>query len=155
MSGSFGIVPADVGMIGQMETVERAVFPDPWSAAELENGLYNRLLCNLIAIDEQGRVLGYLIGSLLPPEGEIWRLAVLPEHRRAGIGRALVDAFLETGGRRDCDRFFLEVRAGNQPAIALYTACGFGIGGCRKNYYRRPTEDALLMQKCKGNTAGF
>lgn len=146
----FAVVPADAGMIGQLWEIERAVFSDPWRAGDLAGGLNNPLLCTLAASDTQGRIPGYVTGSLLPPEGEIWRLAVLPGFRRSGIGRALVEAFLENGGRRGCDRFFLEVRAGNLPAIGLYAACGFVPCGRRRNYYRDPAEDAVLMRKGVG-----
>ena len=144
------IVPADRGMIGEIVELDRAAFSDPWMTADLENALGNALLCTLAATDGEGRICGYITGSLLPPEGEIWRLAVRADCRRMGIGRALTEAFLGVGQDRACDRFFLEVRADNLPAIGLYRACGFVSYGLRKNYYRNPAQDAVLMRKGEG-----
>lgn len=149
MSADFEILPADAGMLERIAQMEREIFSDPWSLKSLESCLRNPAFAFLAAVNGQGEICGYLAGSLIPPEGEICTLAVSPELRRRGIGRALLAAFLEKGAELGCDRFFLEVRAGNIPAIALYKSCGFIEYGRRKRYYRDPTEDAVLMVKEK------
>lgn len=139
------IIPADSGMLERISRMEREIFSDPWSVGSLENCLKNPAFTFLAAIDGQGELCGYLIGSLIAGEGEICTLAVLPERRREGIGRSLLNAFLETGKDRGCEQVFLEVRVGNSPALELYKSCGFAEYGRRKRYYRNPTEDAVLM----------
>lgn len=139
------IVPADAGMLEKIGQLEREVFPDPWSVRSLENCLKNPAFAILAAIDGQGGLLGYLIGSLTPPEGEICTFAVSPGRRREGIGRALLIDFLQRGVEIGCEQVFLEVRAGNLPALTLYKSCGFVEYGRRKSYYRNPVEDAVLM----------
>lgn len=139
------IVPADAGMLERIAEMEREIFSDPWPLKSLENCLKNPAFIFLAARDGQGAVCGYLAGSLIPPEGEVCTLAVSPGRRREGIGRALLTAFLQKGVERGAERFFLEVRAGNASAIALYRSCGFIEYGRRKRYYRSPTEDAVLM----------
>lgn len=146
MTQPLRFVPAGSGLTRALADLERVCFSDPWSEADFGRGLDNPLLCTLAALDAGDRVCGYLTGSLLPPEGEIWRLAVSPDCRRAGIGRALTETFLKIGGQRNCERFYLEVRASNSAAIGLYAACGFVPCGRRRNYYKNPAEDAVLMQ---------
>ena len=147
MKDGFWILQADSGMIGQIADIERASFFDPWRESDLSGTLSNPAMTLLAAQDANERVYGYLIGSLLPPEAEIWRIAVRPDCRREGIGRELIGAFLEKGRKIGCDRCFLEVRAGNRAARALYAACGFAERGVRKDYYRNPREDAILMDQ--------
>lgn len=133
--------PAAAADLGAIAKAERAVFADAWS----ENALASHLAgeCNISLIAESGGVfVGYLLGVLLPPEGEIWRVAVLPEYRGRGIGESLVRAFLP---REGC--CFLEVRESNLPAVRLYEKVGFLPVGRRKNYYKAPVEDALLYRK--------
>lgn len=139
------IVRGDAGMLDSIADLERQIFTDPWSPRSLAGCLTNPAFTFLVTQDGQGEVCGYLIGSLIPPEGEICSLAVRQDRRRDGIGRALVTAFLHRCAELDCECVFLEVRAGNTPALSLYESCGFTEYGRRKNYYRNPTEDAVLM----------
>lgn len=139
------IVPANRDMMKQVAQLERETFPDPWSAEDLSACLENPAYLILAAEDGGGEIRGYLIGILIPCEGEICRVAVPPEKRRQGIGRELLSEFMRYGARTGCDRYFLEVREGGEPARALYRSVGFEEYGRRKNYYRHPTEDAILM----------
>ncbi len=141
------IVPADFGMLERISEMEREIFSDPWSVQSLENCLKNPAFAFLALLDGQGELCGYLIGSLIETEGEICSLAVSPDRRREGIGGALLSAFLQMGEDRGCEQTFLEVRAGNAPALALYQSVGFVEYGRRKRYYRNPVEDAVLMVK--------
>ncbi|HSB53274.1 MAG TPA: ribosomal protein S18-alanine N-acetyltransferase, partial [Gemmatimonadales bacterium] len=78
--------------------------------------------------------------------GEVLNLAVAPEHRRRGIGGALLEAGLKAFRRRKVDEVFLEVRESNHSAQALYLARGFRPVGQRSAYYRNPKEDALVLR---------
>ena len=71
-------------------------------------------------------------------------IAVSHTHRRQGIARMLVQELI---ARLDAGMLTLEVRASNAPAIALYESLGFQQVGLRKNYYRKPKEDALILRK--------
>jgi len=71
-------------------------------------------------------------------------IAVADSHRRRGIARLLVQELI---ARLDATMLTLEVRASNAPAIALYESLGFTQVGLRKNYYRKPKEDALILRK--------
>ena len=96
---------------------------------------------------EDGEVIAYVIGRLIAPEGEIYRVAVAPHKRKRGIGYRLLDYAVKTSRGHGLERLFLEVRSKNIPAINLYTAYGFKEIGTRKNYYKDPQDDAIVMLK--------
>lgn len=88
---------------------------------------------------------GYIVARLGADELHINNVAVRERHRRQGIGRDLLKRILEEGKRSGIPRAFLELRAGNSAALALYEKCGFSVTARRKNYYSEPAEDALVM----------
>jgi len=129
---------ADVPAVAALET---AVFSDAWSREDIASHTEASHLVFLVAtLGEQ--VVGYLLGSYIPPEGEIYRVAVHPDYRRRGLGRLLCDAFLAR-----TEQCYLEVRRSNISARALYESLGFIFSGERKNYYKNPTEDACLYRR--------
>jgi [ribosomal protein S18]-alanine N-acetyltransferase len=92
-----------------------------------------------------GRVVGFLLGRPAADEFEILNLAVGKKFRRCGIATKLIDIAAETAHAAGVAQIFLEVRASNLPGIALYTHLAFRICGRRKNYYRDPIDDAILL----------
>jgi ribosomal-protein-alanine N-acetyltransferase len=101
-------------------------------------------MVRLVAEAPEG-ITGYLLARELAGEAEILNLAVVPEARRAGLGRALLDAGLEQLRQRGATRVWLEVRESNAAAQALYARRGFTTAGRRSRYYRAPVEDALVL----------
>ena len=94
--------------------------------------------------DDQGNVQAFLVArQVADDEFELLNMAVAPENRRQGHGRALLSEVL----KRHKGIWFLEVRASNSPALALYEALGFHRSGRRRDYYRSPVEDAIEMTK--------
>ena len=93
------------------------------------------------------KIVAYAVLYLAGGEGDIANIAVLPSHRKAGIGGSLLDTMLEQSRAEKTEAVYLEVRTSNEPAIRLYVSRGFQIIGKRKNYYKHPREDALLMAK--------
>jgi len=91
-------------------------------------------------------IAGYVVALDAADEGEILNLAVAPGGRRHGLGRALVQSILEALTARGVRQVYLEVRESNAPARALYAAHGFKEVGRRKQYYRRPAEDAIVLR---------
>ena len=99
------------------------------------------------AVVEDGAVIGYAAMYTVIDEGYILNVAVDSRFRRQGIGTALIRS-LDTFGKKNSLAFItLEVRESNAPAIGLYSRFGFIKVGKRKDYYRHPTENALLMTK--------
>ena len=97
------------------------------------------------AVDENGNVVAYVLGRLIAPEAEIYRVAVRMDKRRRGIGYRLLDYAVKSERGHGLESVFLEVRASNVPARNLYRSYGFSEIGERKNYYRDPTENAIIM----------
>ena len=120
-----------------------------WSAyyAELQ-GKNSHLM--LVARSNSGRGLtsklaGYIVARLGADELHINNVAVREEFRRSGLGQRLLDRIIEEGKRSGVRAAFLELRAGNEAALALYEKCGFRVTSRRKRYYSDPVEDALVM----------
>lgn len=88
---------------------------------------------------------GYIVGRMGADELHINNVAVREAYRRRGIGRALLELILTEGKRARIPIAFLELRAGNSGALALYEDCGFRITSRRSRYYSDPVEDALVM----------
>lgn len=91
------------------------------------------------------KVLGFAAFSRVMDEAELMNLAVDPAHRRQGIGRALIEEAGKRLVQAGVKRVFLEVRPSNKPALALYYSLGFAMQSLRKDYYRDPNEDALVL----------
>lgn len=90
---------------------------------------------------------GYAVLRVIAPEAEIENICVAPACRRSGVGETLMAEMLRLAAERDAERIFLEVRAHNESAKALYLKKGFVESYRRKNYYQGPTEDAIIMMK--------
>lgn len=134
--------------IPEVAAIESACFSDPWSPKLLEDSLQNSWNHFWVAQEETSEViLGYAALSLIAGEGEIQRIAVLPDARRRGIARELMAAMESFVKENQGEALTLEVRRGNEAARNLYKSCGFAKEAIRKGYYRRPTEDAIIMWK--------
>ena len=74
-------------------------------------------------------------------------IATHPDYRRKGIGTALINALVDRLAKQGSHSLMLEVRTSNNSAISVYQKLGFFEVGRRKNYYRNPKEDALILRK--------
>jgi len=134
----------DRSHIHEIAQIERECFSDPWSEAALEEELYNPLASFIVAQRPDGAVLGYAGLHAVLDEGYIANIAVREDYRGQGIADDLLDVFVRFG-REKLAFLTLEVRPSNEPAIQLYYKHGFAQVGRRKDYYRDPKEDALIM----------
>lgn len=119
--------------------------PPPWSAADFAGFLADPLAFLLVEGDA-----GFLLGRAVAGEAELLTLAVAPEARRRGLARNLVMRFLYQAKLRGAERAFLEVRADNAAALALYESAGFTAAGRRRGYYQDPDTgrtDALVLAR--------
>lgn len=91
------------------------------------------------------RIIGFIAARMVADELHINNMAVREDWRKGGIGAELLRSAFEEGKRRGARRSFLEVRASNKPAQALYCKFGFQLSGRRPRYYADPSEDALVM----------
>ncbi len=124
--------------------IENASYPDPWSR-EMLACAWTKPHCGGIKYLSNGEMAGYLITLTVPPVIEILNIAVPVKFRRHGIARQMMTWVLDDGKRQGCTEAFLEVRASNAAAIALYESFGFSAIRTRKTYYR-DGEDAFVMR---------
>ena len=142
--GKIALVPLSEKNIDAVYEIDRASFTHPWSYALLQAELCNEQAAYLVA-EWEGTCAGYAGVQFACDCAEVLNIAVHPDFRRKGIGRALMQALAELAAQRGCEKLLLEVRASGEAAQALYRAQGFVTDGVRRGYYREPCEDAVLM----------
>ena len=139
---------ATVDDLDAIMALERASFPtDAWSDAMMREELASPHSHYLVDA-EGGRVVGYaglraLSGAT---DGDIQTIAVAAASRGRGRGRALLEALLDEAARRGVRDVFLDVRADNPVAQALYASEGFVEVGRRPRYYQPDDVDAVVMR---------
>ncbi len=131
--------------VAAVVAIERAVFPDPWTPEFFRSELALPMV-HARVVEIEGRIAGYLVAWLGPGEGHLGNLAVIPEARRRGAARRLLEDLLERAAVLAVRSIALEVRVSNYAAQALYRGYGFRLAGLRRGYYRESGEDALIMQ---------
>jgi ribosomal-protein-alanine N-acetyltransferase len=118
-------------------------FPFENTTSENKEMLQNRAT---LVIEQDGSVVGFIVGRQVADEWEIENIAVTGSARRYGLGSRLLGEFLrlvrDGGGRA----VFLEVRESNRAARALYEKWAFVETGRRRMYYQDPPEDALVLR---------
>ncbi|HEY1181995.1 MAG TPA: ribosomal protein S18-alanine N-acetyltransferase [Rhodocyclaceae bacterium] len=120
----------------------------PWTRGNFADSLAAGHAASVVL--EEGAVAAYAVAMPLPGEAELLNITVAPEVRRHGVGRELLAHVLDAARTQGAERIFLEVRASNLPARALYRRSGFAEVGLRKGYYAstdNQREDAVLMAK--------
>lgn len=94
---------------------------------------------------EKETMVAYAGLKMVLDEGDITNVCVDPARRGLGLATCLMKELLDLAGQRGVHRIYLEVRASNHPALALYQGVGFRKIGIRKDYYEKPREDALIL----------
>jgi ribosomal-protein-alanine N-acetyltransferase len=138
------LAPSDLDRVCQ---IEDAVFSMPWSRESFEGETEEDGIAFSWVAEQGGRLAGYLVAWLVEDELHIGNIAVDPELRRRGVGRALLSYCLARAAERGVARATLEVRESNDAAIALYEESGFLPVAMRKRYYDDNDEDAIVMLK--------
>lgn len=132
--------------VAQVAELEKICFSAPWSENSVASELTNPLSLWLVATDGE-TVAGYIGSQSVEGEADMMNVAVHPDYRRQGVGEMLVDGLVEALKEKGVHSLSLEVRRSNQSAIRLYEKTGFAQAGLRRNYYRNPKEDALILRK--------
>ena len=126
--------------------LERECFDDPWCEKDILSYICSETSMCYVAIRD-GALAGYILGRKILPEGEIYRVAVRSELRGRGIGYRLLSYAIERESCLGVETLFLEVREKNEAARRLYLAAGFEEISVRKNYYKNPNDNAVIMVK--------
>lgn len=130
----------------QVTNIEKSIFSKPWSyksfldSVNLPDTIY-------VVASEEDEILGYCGLYCILNEGDISNVAVKEEYRKKGIGAEMLNFLMQQARKRGIESFTLEVRKSNESAIGLYKKLGFESAGIRKEFYERPTEDAVIMWK--------
>ena len=131
--------------IDKIAELEKLCFSEPWSAEAILDSFRSGTV--FLVAEKQGKVLGYVGIKPVLDEGYITNVAVFPEYRRMGVGSALMQNLDKLAADKNLSFISLEVRRSNLPAISLYESFGYKSEGIRKNFYREPLEDAIIMTK--------
>ena len=144
------IAPMELSELEQVIAIETDAYPNPWSydafRREIES---NEFAVALVATSTRApvSVVGYCVCWYVDDHVQIQNVTVHASWRRQGIGAALIERALHRAEASRALRAELEVRRSNTAALRLYKTLGFERAGERKNYYRDPAEDALLLVK--------
>jgi ribosomal-protein-alanine N-acetyltransferase len=140
--------PAAESDLNQVVQIERACFADPWTEESFRRLLAgDSAIFQVLGYPPDFRVAGYVVAFAIGEDAELLNIAVEPPFRGRGLAGQMLDALLIELGGRGVRAAFLEVRESNRAARALYGSRGFAEIGRRRNYYRRPVEDALVMRR--------
>jgi ribosomal-protein-alanine N-acetyltransferase len=126
--------------------IENGAFSDPWSERSFRSLLNTSHAWFVVATDAAEQLLGYAVLLVTVPDADVANIAVAPRGRRQGTGRALLTELMTRARLSGVEAMFLEVRASNTPARALYESLGFTRVGTRRGYYREPREDAQVLR---------
>ena len=141
------IIKTTTRHVRAIHALEKECFSDPWSIEALKYEITNPQSVCLVAVNESKKILGHITMRHVLDEGHINNIAVTAAARRQGTGRRLLEAIISESAALGITSITLEVRSKNHAAISLYEKLGFVTCGCRKDYYRKPTDDALVMRK--------
>jgi ribosomal-protein-alanine N-acetyltransferase len=129
----------------EVAALEAVLFPrDAWSLEQFWGELAQPTRVYRGAWRD-GRLVGYAGAFVLPPDSDVQTVAVHPEEQGHGVGGRLLAPLMTEAARRGCRTMMLEVRAGNEPALALYARHGFERVARRSAYYP-DGEDALILR---------
>ena len=146
MSDRFAVRAPQLGDARDLARVDIDCFPDPWPAQFfvseiLADGRFNRLL-----VDPAGRMTAYLFCAWQYLDLHILKVATLPEFRRSGLARRLMQFAENHAVEMSGESLTLEVRCDNLSAITMYENLGYARQGVRAHYYPNG-DDALIMTK--------
>lgn len=153
MSGGVFLSRAQPGEAASLAALAARCFSQPWTARQFSDELAlappNEVLTaqRRVPGTRSTELLAFCAYRVLLDEQHVLDVAVAPGERRRGVARTLLALALRRGARAGARVTLLEVRAGNLPALSLYAALGFRLGGRRRDYYRDPVEDALLLER--------
>ena len=125
--------------------LEADSFSEPWQQQDFANAVADDKYIYLVALDKDV-VVGYAGCFVVADSSDITNIAINKEYRRLGIGAKLLEILKEQAMLKGAKEIFLEVRESNEAAIKLYYKSGFDKVGMRKNFYSKPTENAIIMQ---------
>ncbi|MDQ3696589.1 MAG: ribosomal protein S18-alanine N-acetyltransferase [Gemmatimonadota bacterium] len=145
-NGVPGIRPATLKDVDRIAGIEAESFSDAWHRRSFVQLVDDGRVFFRVATRPDGGVIGYIVAWFVADEGEIANVAVAPDARGRGVGTALLDDAMSAAAGLGVAALYLDVRESNTAARALYASRGFAEVGRRRGYYRRPSEDGLILR---------
>ena len=142
---AFNFRYATIDDIESISAIELASMNNPWKADAYQEAISSDHAFVMVA-EQDGKIAGFAVFYLTPPESELPDIVVSQEYRSHGLGRMLLTHCFDELRTKSIETIFLEVRVSNTPARTLYEHLGFESIGTRKYFYSNPTEDALCMR---------
>lgn len=125
---------------------EQELFSDPWPESIFHEDILSPYSYpHVLEIDNN--IVGYAVLWVGVDEGHLTNIAVAKKYQRKSIAKCLLSYILRLAAEMGLTQVILEVRPSNTAAISLYESFGFDKLAVRKNYYRHPAEDCLVMRK--------
>lgn len=144
ISDKIEFFPAELSCADAIAEIDRECFSDPDSQSTVRNLISNENIIMLVC-SCGGKAVSYCSAMVVLDEVQIINVATLPEYNGRGLAYMTLCRLLEIAKKRGAVLASLEVRVSNAPAIHIYEKTGFKNCGRRKNFYKKPVEDALVM----------
>ena len=146
INNNIKIIPMQKEHIKDIVELEKQCFSEPWSENALAEELDNNCAVFFIAIINN-KLAGYMGMHNICSQGYITNIAVFEQYRKKGIASSLIEKIINYAVNNNMEFISLEVRKSNIPAISLYDKYEFKQMGIRKNFYKKPCEDAIIMTR--------
>jgi ribosomal-protein-alanine N-acetyltransferase len=148
---TYRLRPMHESDVEQIVPIEAELFAGdpPWSAEEFRSELAGlpETRWYTVAEDESGELAGYAGLRVVDGTADIQTIAVAPAHQRRGLGTTLLGALIDEARTRRATEMLLDVRADNQPALALYERHGFERIARRRGYFGAGRIDGLVLRR--------
>ncbi len=132
------------GDISSIAKIEELCFSDPWTESAFKAFSQGEVFFAVIEL--AGEIVSYALTDMQAADfAELYNIATHPDFRKKGFSSMLMKAMKDEARKKGKEKILLEVREGNASAIALYEKFGFKVDGVRKNYYKNPNENGILM----------
>jgi [ribosomal protein S18]-alanine N-acetyltransferase len=147
------VEPAGEADLDALVALEQVCFSHPWTTRNFTDAMSDPPRSRVVVVrmvPDEGEppngIVAYCAYEAVAGELHVHNLAVHPRGRRQGWGRLLMEVVLALAARQGATVALLEVRRSNEAARRLYESLGFRVLATRRDYYSRPTEDALVME---------
>ena len=153
MTAAVFVESATAADVDALVALEHLCFSHPWTPRNFADAMADPPRGRVVVLrvphaqaDPERGIAAYCAYALAAGELHVHNLAVRPDDRRRGWGRVLMRVVLGLAARQGASVALLEVRRSNEAARRLYESLGFHVLATRRDYYSRPTEDALVME---------
>lgn len=148
------IIKCGFSQLEKIAEIESNCIPEGWSLKAFEDW-FDQSKNVVFAAVYGGEIIGFLNGSWVLDQGELLNIAVSEKYRRQGLAEMLLKTLENFFAENNVKTIYLEVREKNQSALSFYEKQGFIKNGLRKNYYRNPDDNGVLMMKKTGDNYAY